>query len=174
MGKIVWLTGLSGAGKSTLALNLKKKLLNKKKTLRIKIIDGDLFRKKNKLKKSFTKKNIIYNNKLIINYVSKIFDNFDYIIVSVISPLKCTRIAALKTFGINYFEIFLNCPIKFLEKRDVKGLYLMAKKKKINNLIGYNSTISYETSSHKKLTIKTHIETIDSSTLKILKFINKE
>ena len=57
MGKIVWLTGLSGAGKSTLALKLKKKLLNKKKTLRIKIIDGDLFRKKNKLKNTFTKKN---------------------------------------------------------------------------------------------------------------------
>ena len=30
--KVVWLTGLSGSGKTTLANNLKKKLLNKKKS----------------------------------------------------------------------------------------------------------------------------------------------
>ena len=50
--KILWLTGLSGAGKSTIAKSLKKKI--KKLKLKVKLIDGDHFRKKNKNKNSFT------------------------------------------------------------------------------------------------------------------------
>lgn len=42
--KIVWFTGLSGSGKSTLANNISKIL--KKKFFKVKLIDGDSFRKK--------------------------------------------------------------------------------------------------------------------------------
>ena len=44
----------------------------------------------------------------------------------------------------NYFEIFLDCQISTLEKRDTKGLYKKAKNGEIKNLIGYNSKINYE------------------------------
>ena len=42
--KIIWFTGLSGSGKTTLANYISKKL--KAKKYKIKIIDGDIFRKK--------------------------------------------------------------------------------------------------------------------------------
>ena len=45
--KIVWFTGLSGSGKTTLSNCVYKKL--KKKKFRVKKIDGDLFRKKQKV-----------------------------------------------------------------------------------------------------------------------------
>ena len=168
--KVVWLTGLSGSGKTTLANNLKKKLLNTKK--KVLLIDGDKFRKKNKTKNSFSKKNIYKNNISIIQNIYRIKKKYDFIIVSVISPLKKTRLIAKKTFGKSYFEIFVNCSIKELLKRDTKKLYIKAKKNIIKNLIGYNSKIIYEKTKYKKIKVNTHLETVNQSTIKILKNID--
>ena len=52
--------------------------------------------KKNK-KNSFSKKNIIKNNLEIINYISTIINKYDFILVSVISPLLKTRKIAKKS-----------------------------------------------------------------------------
>ncbi len=153
MTKILWFTGLSGAGKSTMAKILSFKLL--RLNFKVKIIDGDSFRKKNKNNNNFTKNNIIKNNLLIINHIKKIQKKYDFILVSVISPLLKTRNIARKKFGKNYFEIYVKCKIKTLEKRDTKKLYAKAKKNIIKNLIGYNSHIKYEISKYKKITIDT-------------------
>ena len=153
MTKILWFTGLSGAGKSTLSKILGIKL--SKLSFKVKIIDGDIFRTKNKNKNNFSKNNILKNNLLIIDYIKKIQKKYDFILVSVISPLLITRNLARTKFGLNYFEIFVKCKIKTLEKRDTKQLYAMAKKNLIKNLIGYNSNIKYEVSKYKKIIIDT-------------------
>ena len=153
MTKIIWFTGLSGAGKSTLSKILGNKL--SKLSFKVKIIDGDIFRTKNKNKNNFSKTNIIKNNLSIINYIKKIQKKYDFILVSVISPLLITRNIARTKFGVNYFEIYVKCKIKTLEKRDTKQLYARAKKNIIKNLIGYNSNIKYEVSRHKKIIIDT-------------------
>ena len=153
MTKILWFTGLSGAGKSTLSNILGIKL--SKLSFKVKIIDGDIFRTKNKNKNNFSKTNILKNNLSIINYIKKIKKKYDFILVSVISPLLRTRNIARTEFGLNYFEIYVKCKIKTLEKRDTKQLYAKAKKKLITNLIGYNSNIKYEVSRYKKITIDT-------------------
>ena len=171
--KIIWLTGLSGAGKTTLSIRLYKKLVKKFniKKNKIKLIDGDKFRKKNKQINSFTKSNIIKNNIAIIRYIKKIEYLYKFIIVSVISPLKKTREIAKQTFGKNYFEIYIFCDLKTLQDRDTKGLYLKAKTKNLNNLIGYNSKIKYETSLHSKLIVNTKRLNKIKSTEKIIKYI---
>lgn len=166
--KIIWFTGLSGAGKTTLANIISKKL--KKKKFKVKKIDGDLFRKKNKIKK-FDKREITNNNFSIIRYVSEIQYKYDYVIVSVISPLRKTRAFAFKKFGKDYFEILTKCKLKTLIDRDTKKLYEKAKKNIIKNLIGYNSKIKYEDTSYKKIIVKTDCETINESTNKILRKI---
>ena len=153
MTKILWFTGLSGAGKSTLSKILGIKL--SKLSFKVKIIDGDIFRTKNKNKNNFSKTNIIKNNLAIINYIKKIQKKYDIILVSVISPLLVTRNIARSKFGVNYFEIYVKCKIKTLEKRDTKQLYERAKKNIIKNLIGYNSNIKYEVSKYKKIIIDT-------------------
>ena len=153
MTKILWFTGLSGAGKSTLSKILGIKL--SKLSFKVKIIDGDIFRTKNKNKNNFSKTNIIKNNLAIINYIKKIQKKYDIILVSVISPLLVTRNIARSKFGVNYFEIYVKCKIKTLEKRDTKQLYARAKKNIIKNLIGYNSSIKYEVSRYKKIIIDT-------------------
>jgi adenylylsulfate kinase len=153
MTKILWFTGLSGAGKSTLSKILGIKL--SKLSFKVKIIDGDIFRTKNKNKNIFSKNNILKNNLSIIDYIKKIKKKYDFILVSVISPLLITRNLARTKFGLNYFEIYVKCKIKTLEKRDTKQLYARAKKNIIKDLIGYNSNIKYEVSKYKKIIIDT-------------------
>ena len=153
MTKIIWFTGLSGAGKSTLAKILNTKL--SKLNFKVKMIDGDNFRKKNKNNNNFSKTNIIKNNLSIINYIKKIKKKYNFILVSVISPILKTRNIARIKFGKNYFEIYVKCKIETLERRDTKKLYAKAKKNIIQNLIGYNSNIKYELSKYKRIIINT-------------------
>ena len=166
--KVIWFTGLSGAGKTTLSKKLSDKL--KKKKLKVFTIDGDTFRKKNKNKK-FNRQNIISNNNSIIDFVKKIYKKYDYILVSVISPLCQTRRKAKNLFKKNYIEVYVKCSTKILNKRDTKGLYNLAKLNKLRNLIGINSKISYEKSNYKVLIVNTGILSINKSVRKITKYI---
>ena len=47
----------------------------------------------------FTQENIIKNNLLIINHISKIKHKYEYILVAVISPILKTRKIAREEFG---------------------------------------------------------------------------
>ena len=166
MAKIIWLTGLSGVGKTTLCIKINQILKKKKKCL---LVDGDRFRKKNK-QFSFSKKNIIKNNLQIINFCKKNFLKYDYILVSVISPLKKTRQYAHKVFKSDYYEVFVFATIKTLMKRDTKGLYKLSRKGLFKNLIGYNSKINYEKNNYDYLRINTGILSKKKCILKILNF----
>ena len=168
-GKVIWFTGLSGAGKSTLSNALEKYLTKLK--FKILCIDGDKFRKKTKNKNNFTRENIFKNNYLIINYILKKQDNYDYLLVSVISPLKKTRNRAKKVFSAKYFEVFVKCNIKELKRRDTKGLYRLADEKKIKDLIGYKSKIKYEISNYEIITVDTFKMNLKNSITKIVKKI---
>ena len=54
--KVIWFTGLSGSGKSTLASLLIKKIKKKNNKIKIKLVDGDTYRKKNNKKLPNSKK----------------------------------------------------------------------------------------------------------------------
>lgn len=166
--KIIWFTGLSGSGKTTLSKLLAKKLHRK---FKVKIIDGDIFRKRAKNTQIFTKKNIRNNNLKIIDHIFKLKNKYDFIIVSVISPLSDTRAKARRIFKKNYFEITVQCSLRELIKRDTKGLYKLAKENKMKNLIGYKSKILYEKSKYKTLKINTHKLTKTNAIKNILKII---
>ena len=86
-----------------------------KKNYKCLLVDGDIFRKKTN-QKSFLKKDIIKNNLSIISFCKKNRTKQDFIIVSVISPLKKTRFFAQKLFKNNYYEIKTYSSLKVLEK----------------------------------------------------------
>ena len=58
---------------------------------------------------------------------------------------------------------------KELLKRDPKGLYALAKKNKLKNLIAFNSKIVYEKSNYKKITINTEKNNLQNCVKKIFK-----
>ena len=170
LSKVIWLTGLSGSGKSTISNQLYKILKNK--GFKVLQLDGDTFRKRKKTTKKFSKNNIINNNKMIIKEVKNKIAGYNFVIVSVISPLRETRIYAKKTFKKNYFEVNTFCNQQTLIKRDTKGLYKLALKKKINNLIGFNSKIKYQKSKYKIIKIDTNKLSVNRSAKFILNKIN--
>ena len=55
-----------------------------------------MFRKNKKYKDNFSKETIIKNNLNIIEQIDKFKDNYDFILVSVISPILKTRLLAKK------------------------------------------------------------------------------
>ena len=85
-------------------------------------------------------------------------------------PLKKTREYAFKIFKQNYYEVYVYASIKTLLERDTKGLYNLAKRGLVKNLIGYKSKINYELSNHKYLKINTKTLSTYSCIKKILKY----
>ena len=65
----------------------------------------------------------------------------------------------------------IKCSLKELFRRDTKKLYIRAKKNIIKNLIGYNSTVKYEKSRYKKITVDTEILSLSQSVNKVYKKI---
>ena len=112
--KVIWFTGLSGSGKTTLATAVLKKLT--RYGFKVKKIDGDSFRKKTNNKNKFSKKNIIQNNNLIINYINRKKYNYDFLIVSVISPLRTTRLKAKRKFKTPIQTAILKANLKHILK----------------------------------------------------------
>ncbi len=121
---ILWLTGLSGSGKTSISLELQKLLINKK-IKKIKVIDGDIFRKKIK--------NYLYNQKsrdivglkklsLAKGFLKKGF----LVIVTGIAANKIWR-KKIKKKTPNFFEIYIKCPIYICKKRDFKNIYQSSK-----------------------------------------------
>ena len=140
---VLWFTGLSGSGKTTIALDLKEYLeKNKRKVL---VLDGDVVRDTLHSKLSFSRKDIRENNRLIANMSKKQLNNYDYILIPIISPYRQDRIMARNIIGDkNFKELFVRTPIEKCIARDPKGLYKKAMNGEIKNFIGISEDNPYE------------------------------
>ncbi len=137
-GVVIWLTGLSGSGKTTLAIALEKELF--KKGILTQILDGDEVRKKINNDLGFSEKDRTENIRRIAE-VAKLFLNCGVItICCFVSPTIAMRSVAKKIIGEGDFvEVFVKCPLKICEQRDVKGLYAKARNGEIKNFTGIDS-----------------------------------
>ncbi len=134
-GLVVWLTGLSGAGKSTLARALAAVL--KEKFGRCEVLDGDEVRE-------FLSKGLGFSredrdtNVLRIAYVASLLARNDVpVIVAAISPYADTRESARQQIGPERFvEVYADCTLDELTRRDVKGLYKKAALGQLSGLTG--------------------------------------
>jgi len=165
---IIWFTGISGTGKTTLSKMLYDYL--KSKGLKILIIDGDQYRK-DKNRVGFNKQTILQNNREIINLCLLKKYEYNYIIVSVISPYNQIHVESRKHFNKNYFLIFLTSDLNTLIKRDTKGLYNKAMNGELNNLIGFSPNAPYEIPINPNLTVDTTNESVNHSLNNIIKLL---
>jgi len=129
---LVWITGLSGSGKTTIGKEVYNKI--KKKHENTIFLDGDDFR--NILGNDLGhNQNDRIKNALRIHRMCKFltFQNIN-VICTTMSLYK--EIHDLNRSKINnYFEIFIECNIDELKRRDQKGLYSKAK-----NVVGIDLT----------------------------------
>lgn len=123
---VIWIVGLSGAGKTFSAKYIKKKIQNKykKKTIHV---DGDQFRKITQNDLGYDQKSRKINSLRMQNFCKYLENESLIVVCSILSIFSEHRIKNKKLFK-KYREIYINCPIEKIVKRDKRKIY----KKKIN------------------------------------------
>ena len=169
MGKVLWFTGLSGSGKSTIANLFKEKLeaIGKK----VKIFDGDDVRNTLHKHLGFTPEDIKENNRLIAGLCKAEMENYDFILVPIISPFKESRLNVRKELGKDFIEVYIKCSLEECVRRDVKGLYKKAFSGEIKNFIGVDSSVPYEIPENPHLILNTEKEALERAVNKLLNLV---
>jgi adenylylsulfate kinase len=162
----LWMTGLSGSGKTSIANALEKKLYKMQKHTYI--LDGDNLRHGLNSDLNFNKNDRNENIRRVGETAKLMVDSGLIVIVGLISPFRVDRDWVRSLFSPDQFkEIYISTSINVCEKRDVKGLYQMARRNKIKNFTGITSP--YEEPRNPELTIDTQNMTIDECVQKVLK-----
>ena len=134
-GVCVWLTGLSGAGKSTTAEALVHLLEDEGRT--VTLLDGDVVRTHLSAGLGFSREDRNVNIRRIGFVASEIVRHGGIVIVAAVSPYRATRGEVRAMIGTARFvEVFVDTPLEVCERRDVKGLYRLARCGELRGLTG--------------------------------------
>ncbi|GBE09407.1 MAG TPA: adenylyl-sulfate kinase [Gammaproteobacteria bacterium] len=155
---IIWFTGLSGAGKSTLANALEQKLhATGCATI---VLDGDNVRHGLCGDLSFSTDGREENIRRI-GEMSKLFIDAGVIaITAFISPFRHDRrrVRDLVEEG-DFIEVYCRCSLDTCEKRDIKGIYKLARSGEIKEFTGISSP--YEEPEQADITVDTDKHSIE-------------
>jgi len=168
-GFTLWFTGLSGAGKSTNSYNVYVEL--KRRGLKVELLDGDIIRINFSQGLGFSKRDRDINIRRI-GFVSYLLNKNDIIsIVAAISPYRETRDLNRRLIG-NYVEVFCDCSLEVLERRDPKGLYKKARAGEIRNFTGISDP--YEPPENPQVTLRTGEETETDCFQKVMSYLEEQ
>ena len=165
---ILWFTGLPGSGKSTLACRLEEKLF--RRGIRTFVIDGDNIRTGLNKGLGFSAEDRQENIRRI-GEVAKLFvEAGTMVMTAFISPYRKDRelVRNLVDKG-EFIEVYVKCPLRVCEQRDVKGHYKMARQGIIKNFTGIDDP--YEEPEHPEQVIETDRMTIDESVEHIIQYL---
>lgn len=132
-GVTIWLTGLSGAGKSTIAQRLAVELGTRDRP--VEVLDGDDVRTHLSAGLGFTRADRDTNVARIAFVARLLAKHGVMVICAAISPYAAARAAARATIGA-FIEVYVQCTLAELERRDVKGLYARARRGEIAHFTG--------------------------------------
>jgi adenylylsulfate kinase len=166
--KVIWFTGLPCSGKTTLAMGVEKRLFEQGYVCQV--LDGDNVRKGINNNLGFSNEDRLENIRRIAE-ISKLFLSAGVITINAfVSPTEDIRELAKNIIGDDDFiEIFLNPSVEVCEKRDVKGMYKMARAGQISGFTGVDAP--FEIPVRPDLIINTDQESIETSICRILDFI---
>lgn len=136
-GICFYFIGLSGSGKTTMAHTLKK-VLSEQTSRPITILDGDVVRQNLSQGLGFSKEDRSINVRRIGYVAMEIVKHGGIVICANIAPYEEDRIFnknLIEEYG-TYIQILMDTSLSTCEKRDVKGLYKLAKNGKIKNFTG--------------------------------------
>lgn len=154
-GFTIFFTGLSGSGKSTIANILLSKLMECTEKS-VSLLDGDIIRSILSSELTFSKEHRDLNIMRLGYVASEIVKHNGIAICASIAPYSDARKKVKEMVIANngeFVEIYLNTPLEICEKRDVKGLYHLAKSGIIEKFTGISDP--YEIPSNPDLIIST-------------------
>ncbi|MYC67132.1 MAG: adenylyl-sulfate kinase [Acidobacteriia bacterium] len=158
-GATIWMTGLSGSGKSTVANMLAKRL--RAVGARVEILDGDVVRTNLSKGLGFSKEDRDTNIRRIGFVCNLLSRNGVFAIAAAISPYKAIRDEVRAAAG-DFVEVFADCPLDTLVKRDAKGLYKKALAGEIKNFTGVSDP--YEPPESPEVRVDSSRQTAEEST----------
>jgi sulfate adenylyltransferase len=151
-GVCIWFTGLSCSGKSTIAEILTVMLSEHGR--RVTILDGDVVRTHLSQGLGFSKEDRDTNVRRIGFVAAEIVRHGGVAICAAVSPYRATRNEVRKMVGPKQFvEVFVDTPLDVCEERDVKGMYVRARRGELTGFTGIDDP--YEPPAHAEITLKT-------------------
>ncbi|HKB09911.1 MAG TPA: adenylyl-sulfate kinase [Vicinamibacterales bacterium] len=169
-GLTVWFTGLSGAGKSTLAAALRGELVARGR--RVEILDGDEVRTNLSKGLGFSKEDRDTNIRRI-GYVARLLSRNGVVaITAAISPYREVRDEVRRVHEAAFVEVFVDCAIDELVRRDRKGLYAKALRGEIANFTGVSDP--YEPPVAPEIHVHTDRERVEDSLARILGWLDSQ
>ena len=172
-GATLWFTGLSGSGKSTAAVAVERALHGMGKlSYRL---DGDNVRHGINNNLGFSHEDRTENIRRI-GEISKLYCDTGVIALSsFISPYREDRDQVRKLHedgGYNFIEIFVDCALEEVEKRDPKGLYKKARSGEIKNFTGIDAP--YEKPLNPEIHLHTDEMTVEEEVEIILDYLQEQ
>jgi len=169
-GLTLWFTGLSGAGKSTLAEAVRDALVARGR--RVEILDGDEIRTNLSKGLGFSKEDRDTNIRRI-GYVARLLSRNGVVaITAAISPYSEIRDEVRRVHEARFVEIFVDCSIDELVKRDKKGLYAKALRGEIKNFTGVSDP--YEAPASPDIHVHTDRERVEESLERIVAWLEQQ
>ncbi|QEC52167.1 adenylylsulfate kinase [Anseongella ginsenosidimutans] len=157
---LIWFTGLSGSGKSTLSGLLEQELFERQ--VHTYLLDGDNVRKGLNKDLGFSKECRTENIRRIGETANLMLDAGLVVLAAFVSPFRKDRETVRELVGPeNFLEVFVDCPLKVCEQRDVKGLYKKARDGKIQDFTGVSSP--FEAPERPDVHIRTSEQTLEVS-----------
>lgn len=166
-GGIIWFTGLSGAGKSTLAQALEKALFAR--GCQVYVLDGDNLRRGLCHDLGFSPEDRHENIRRAAAVAALFADAGFIVIASFITPTEQDRTIARAGAPEAFHSVYINADLATCEKRDVKGLYKLARAGKIKEFTGVSAP--YEPPTDADLVIDTAHDSIEACTAHLMKYV---
>ncbi|WP_437601006.1 sulfate adenylyltransferase [Sorangium sp. So ce590] len=162
-GFIVWFTGLSGSGKSTLASMLAAEL--SQRGVHVESLDGDVVRMHLSKGLGFSREDRDTNIRRIGFVAKLVARSGGCAITAAISPYRAIRDEQRRAIG-RFCEVYCECPIDVLARRDAKGLYARALAGEIKGFTGVDDP--YEPPLSPEVVVHTDRESPRESLAKII------
>jgi adenylylsulfate kinase len=169
-GFILWLTGLSGAGKSTLARAVRNELTTR--GLRVEVLDGDEIRATLSRGLGFSREDRNENVRRIGFVARLLARNGVASVVAAISPYRAGREEVRSVAETPFVEVFVDCPLDEVIRRDTHGLYEKALRGELSDVTGISSP--YEPPFSPELRVMTASESVQESNRAILRWLERE
>jgi len=169
-GLTLWFTGLSGAGKSTLAEGVRDEIVARGR--RVEILDGDEIRTNLSKGLGFSKEDRDTNIRRI-GYVARLLSRNGVVaITAAISPYREVRDEVRIAHEATFVEIFVDCTLDELVKRDRKGLYAKALRGEIQHFTGVSDP--YERPLSPDIHLHTDRERVEESLARIVEWLQHQ